>query len=187
MELHRAGNELPGSFGEYSISQLSENGVNNILVKQNYTADGIEYRRELRYVGSMTAPAAKEDHLYRKFDWGEEVVSETVNGATTTYEYYTEGNWKSRLKTVRYPKGNRVTYTYDTAGNIATETELQGSLSYVTSYDYAYDSTTKKRTITATRKVGETVISRNQTITYEERANSNPDESISYDETTRLT
>ena len=59
---------------------------------------------------------------------------------------------------------------------------MQGSLSYVTSYDYAYDSTTKKRTITATRKVGETVISRNQTITYEERPNSNPDESISYDE-----
>ena len=172
----------PDLSGEYTISQLSENGVNNILVKQNYTANEIEYRRELRYIGSMTAPAAKEDHLYRKFDWGEEVVSETVNGATTTYEYYTEGDGKSRLKTVRYPKGNRVTYTYDTAGNIATETELQGSLSYVTSYDYAYDSTTKKRTITATRKVGETVISRNQTITYEERPNSNPDESISYDE-----
>ena len=35
----------PDLSGPYSISQLSENGVNNILVKQNYTADGIEYRR----------------------------------------------------------------------------------------------------------------------------------------------
>ena len=172
----------PDLTGEYTISQLSENGVNNILVKQDYTEDGIRYRREIRYIGSMTNPASKEDRTYRMFDWGEEIVSETIGGGTTTYEYYTDGNGRSKQKKITYPQGNSITFLYNADNDVASQTEVRGNLTYVTTYEYGYDEANKKRTVTTVQKVGDVTVSRNQSVTYETRPNSNPDESISYDE-----
>ena len=176
------GTICPDLTGEYTISQLSENGVNNILVKQNYTEDGIKYRREIRYIGSMTNPASKEDRTYRTFDWGEEVVSETVSGGTTIYEYYTDGNGKSKQKKITYPQGNSVSFLYNTDNEVISQTEVRGNLTYVTTYEYAYDETNKKRTVTTVQKVGDVTISKDQSIIYEAKPNVNPDESIRYDE-----
>ena len=172
----------PDLTGEYTISQLSENGVNNILVKQDYTEDGIRYRREIRYIGSMTNPTSKEDRTYRMFDWGEEIVSETVGGGTTTYEYYTDGNGRSKQKKITYPQGNSITFLYNADNDVASQTEVRGNLTYVTTYEYGYDEANKKRTVTTVQKVGDVTVARNQSVTYETRPNSNPDESISYDE-----
>lgn len=172
----------PDLTGEYTISQLSENGVNNILVKQDYTENGIRYRREIRYIGSMTNPASREDRIYRMFDWGEEIVSETIGGGTTTYEYYTDGNGRSKQKKITYPQGNSITFLYNADNDVASQTEVRGNLTYVTTYEYAYDEANKKRTITTVQKVGDVTVARNQSVTYETRPNSNPDESISYDE-----
>ena len=172
----------PDLTGEYTISQLSENGVNNILVKQDYTENGVRYRREIRYIGSMTNPASKEDRTYRMFDWGEEIVSETVGGGTTTYEYYTDGNGRSKQKKITYPQGNSITFLYNADNDVASQTEVRGNLTYVTTYEYGYDEANKKRTVTTVQKVGDVTVARNQSVTYETRPNSNPDESISYDE-----
>ena len=172
----------PDLTGEYTISQLSENGVNNILVKQDYTENGVRYRREIRYIGSMTNPASKEDRTYRMFDWGEEIVSETVGGGTTTYEYYTDGNGRSKQKKITYPQGNSITFLYNADNDVASQTEVRGNLTYVTIYEYGYDEANKKRTVTTVQKVGDVTVARNQSVTYETRPNSNPDESISYDE-----
>ena len=128
--------------------------VNNILVKQDYSANGSQYRREIRYIGSMTNPVSKEEKIYRMFDWGEEIISETTNGKTTTYEYYTEGNGKSLLKKITYPQGDSVTSVYNSDNNLASQTELRGTLSYVTTFEYAYDEANKKRTITTVKRVG---------------------------------
>ena len=172
----------PDLTGEYTISQLNWNGVNNILVKQDYSANGSQYRREIRYIGSMTNPVSKEEKIYRMFDWGEEIISETTNGKTTTYEYYTEGNGKSLLKKITYPQGDSVTSVYNSDNNLASQTELRGTLSYVTTFEYAYDEANKKRTITTVKRVGETVVSKNSTVVYEEESNSYPNENIAYDE-----
>ena len=172
----------PELTGDYTVSQLSENGVPNILFKQETTVGGAAERREIRYVGSLTAPAAKEDRTYRKFSWGEELISETENGGTTTYAYYTEGNGFSKLQKITYPQGNYITYTYNTDHTLASSTEVRGELSEVTTYQYAYDETSRKRTITTQRKVGDTVIGKSRSVTWEDLVSTEPDESIRYDE-----
>jgi len=174
----------PDLTGDYTISQLSQNGVNNILVKQEYTSNGLKYRREIRYIGSMSNPVSKEDRTYCEYPWGEEVVSETVKGATTTYEFYTDAtaNGYSKQKKVTYPQGNHITYEYNDNHEVIRQTELRGSLTYVTTFEYEYDANAKKRTTTTIQTVGDTVISKNKSITYEDRTGSNPDESIRFDE-----
>ena len=150
----------PDLTGDYTISQLSQNGVNNILVKQEYTANGLKHRREIRYIGSMSNPVSKEDRTYCEYPWGEEVISETVKGATTTYEFYTDStaNGYSKQKKVTYPQGNYITYEYNDAHEVITQTELRGSLTYVTTFEYEYDANAKKRTTTTIQTVGDTVI-----------------------------
>lgn len=174
----------PDLTGDYTISQLSQNGVNNILAKQEYTSNGLKYRREIRYIGSMSNPVSKEDRTYCEYPWGEEIISETVKGATTTYEFYTDAtaNGYSKQKKVTYPQGNHITYEYNENHEVIRQTELRGSLTYVTTFEYEYDANAKKRTTTTIQTVGDTVISKNKSITYEDRTGSNPDESIRFDE-----
>ena len=174
----------PDLTGDYTISQLSQNGVNNILVKQEYTSNGLKYRREIRYIGSMSNPVSKEDRTYCEYPWGEEIISETVKGATTTYEFYTDttANGYSKQKKVTYPQGNHITYEYNDNHEVIRQTELRGSLTYVTTFEYEYDANAKKRITTTIQKVGDTVISKNKSVTYENRTGSNPDESIRFDE-----
>ena len=174
----------PDLTGNYTISQLNQNGVNNILAKQEYTENGLKLRREIRYIGSMSNPVAKEDYTYCEYPWGEETVSETVKGATTTYEFYTDpaANGYSKQKKVTYPQGNYILYEYNAEHEVIKQTELRGSLTYVTTFEYEYDGTAKKRTTTTIQKVGDIVISRNKSVTYEDRLGNNPDESIRFDE-----
>ena len=174
----------PDLTGNYTISQLNQNGVNNILAKQEYTENGLKLRREIRYIGSMSNPVAKEDYIYCEYPWGEETVSETVKGATTTYEFYTDpaANGYSKQKKVTYPQGNYILYEYNAEHEVIKQTELRGSLTYVTTFEYEYDGTAKKRTTTTIQKVGDIVISRNKSVTYEDRLGNNPDESIRFDE-----
>ena len=172
----------PDLDGDYTISHLVQNGVNNILVKKEYQENDISYRREIRYIGSMTNPVNKEDQLYRQYDWGEELISETINGDTTTYEFVTSGNGFGKLYKVTYPRGNQITYTYNSANELASESELRGSLTYATTYEYTYNSTQKSITTLAIQKVGETVVRKTKTVTHNSGISSNPDETIEYDE-----
>jgi len=52
----------------------------------------------------------------------------------------------------------------------------------VTSYTYSYDETEKKRTVVTEVRAGMTLTSKSKSVVYEVKPNTNPDESIRYDE-----
>ena len=154
----------PDMTGACTLQQLTENGVTTILASQIYLEDGVEYQREIRYIGSMTEPVAKTDTLKRKFSWGFETVSETAGGETTTYEYYENG--PGRLKKVTYYRGDSVSYVYDDQGRVTTATQFRGGRTIVTANTYSLDTQTGARTADSVTTEGEVEISRSRSVDY---------------------
>jgi RHS repeat-associated protein len=60
----------------------------------------------------------------------------TVDGKTTQYEYYSNGNRKS----VKYPDGTTETYTYDKVNRVTRLNNAKGDGTVISSYSYTYDA-----------------------------------------------
>ena len=175
---------FPGLTGEFTLSRLVRNGVPDTLARQSFSADGVSFRREVRHVGAMSSPALREERVFRAYPWGEELVSETGAGGTTAYEYNddpAEAGY-SRLRKVAYPQGNVVSLEYNASGELVRRSELLGRLAHVTDYEYSFDASSGRRTATAVRTVGGAVVSRSQSVRYDDRAGGEPELDIRFDE-----
>ena len=144
------------------------------LAVEDYTENGIEYRRELRIQRDFIRTTQT---IKRKFPWGYDVVKEIEEEGTRTYEYY-DSSW---LKKVTHPNGESVSYTYDDQGRQLSVSNFRGGQTTVTSYAYSRDAETGGQITDSTVTVGTTVISRSRNISFT-YPGEHPEVSIRYDE-----
>lgn len=97
-----------------------------------------------RLIGSTRTLSGKTDNCSVAYDRRNKVISTTVNGQTTNATY----DNRSRLKTITYPGGITVTYTYDKRGLV---TRIEDSLTNAF-IDFAYNA--DREVMSATRSNG---------------------------------